>query len=209
MIAWERIKVLVIDMDNTLCDTYHTLTMRQWHRVASVFEKRGRKDVARAFRKGVGKRSFVNVLDGLKLSSAERRLAVKTYNQNPVTTLTLFPDARPLLRVPIRKVLLSRGAPDLQRRKIRHLGIRSRFDEVVIVGTFGKKTTALARILRRFDARPSEVLVIGDRLEEEIADAKRLRMPAVLVRRKDLPVARCSVQPDLIVRSLATIAKKL
>lgn len=208
-IDFSRIKVLLVDMDNTLCDTYHTLTIRQWNRVADAFERKGRKDVARALRRRVGKQSFVSMLKDLSLTTSEMRFAIRVYDQNPVGSLRLFEDAPALLELPVPKVLLSRGEPALQRRKIRHLRIAKHFEDVIIIDTFAKKDDAMRDFLRRRRLRPAEVLVIGDRLEEEIMAAKKLKMPAVLVRRPDWPVAKVPAKPDLTVRSLAALAKRI
>lgn len=104
-------------MDNTLCDTYHTLTIRQWNFVADGFEKKGRLDVAKALRRRAGKQSFISVLKDLELSEQEKRFAVKRYDDNPVKNLKLFPDANAILATPIPKILMTRGEKILQQKK--------------------------------------------------------------------------------------------
>lgn len=208
-IDFSKIKLMVLDMDNTLCDTYHTLTIRQWNFVADGFEKKGRLDVAKALRRRAGKQSFISVLKDLELSEQEKRFAVKRYDDNPVKNLKLFPDANAILATPIPKILMTRGEKILQQKKIRHLRLAPFFDKIVFVGTFETKLPFLDKIIRQYKLLPREILVVGDRMEEEISDAKRLGMRAVLVRRPDWPIKRTKIKPDLTIRSLASLAKKI
>ncbi len=208
-VEWKSVRLLIVDMDNTLCDTFHTLSARQWELVASSFEKRGEKDIARGIRSRFGRESFVKTLRELHLTDEQRRFAVRVYDRNPVGSLRLFPDAHALLELAVPKALLSRGEPALQRRKIRHLGIARHFDDIVIVDTFRTKTQAIKDILKRHEARPGDALIIGDRIEEEIADGRRLGVPTALVRRRGWKPGKHVVEPDVTVRSLETIAKRL
>jgi len=208
-IPWGRIRLLIIDLDNTLCDTLHTLSYPQWRKVEDAFTSKGWTREARAVRKEFGKRGFLRTLQDAKLTEEQVRFAIRVYDQVDVRPLRLFPDAQSLLDVPLPKTLISRGEPSLQRRKIAHLRIRRYFDDVRIISTFKDKEDAIRKTLREHRVRPREALVIGDRIEEEIAAARRLRVPCVLVRRPDWPVGNHRVTPDLIVRDLGVVARRL
>jgi len=162
-----------------------------------------------ALHAGFGKHSFLHSLKSARLTPTQIRFAIRVYDAVDVTKLTLFPDAGSLLAVPLSKILLSRGEPSLQRKKIKHLKIRSQFSEVRIVPTFERKHAVLQDILAEHNLHPKEALVIGDRIEEEIADARSLGIPAVLVRRPDWPVGKSRVKPDMVVRDLHVIARAL
>jgi HAD superfamily hydrolase (TIGR01509 family) len=203
------IKLLIIDMDNTLCDTFHSLTKKQWGNVERVLERAGHKEHASVFRRMLGKRSFVSTLRQLDLSRKEQAIATCAYDEVEVKGLRLYPDARSILDAGTAKVLVTRGDRELQIRKIKHLGLQKRFDGIYYVGTFNAKKDAFRKILSKFKAKPSEVLVIGDRIEEEIADANSLGIRSVLVRRPDWPVRKGAAKPTLTVRSLTTVAKML
>lgn len=209
MVSWRLIKLIVVDLDNTLCDTFHTITKRQWLHVADAFEGRGRLDIARILRKNPGKQSFTRTLHTLELTAVEGRFALKKYNENPVRALTLFPDALEFLKTPVPIVLLTRGEAGLQKKKIKHLGIEKFFKQIVIVDMLDCKKPAMQAILKRWKVKPSEALVVGDRIEEEIADAQALKIPSVLVRRPGLSVVSSRVKPDMSVRSLRTITRAI
>jgi FMN phosphatase YigB (HAD superfamily) len=208
-IPWRGIRLLIIDLDNTLCDTLHTLSKKQWTKVSAAFRRRGWVREARVLDRELGKYGFLHTLQKAGLSEEQIRFAIRIYDKADVRTLKLFPDAKALLGVPLHKALLSRGEQRLQRRKIRHLKIAVFFDDIHITPTFQGKEDALRAILQRHRVRPREALVIGDRVEEEISAAKRLRIPCVLVRRPDWPIGKHRVKPDLVVRDLRIVANRL
>ncbi len=208
-IPWSDIRLLIIDLDNTLCDTLHTLSHPQWRKVEDAFISRGWTAEARAVRREFGKRGFLRTLQDAKLTEEQVRFAIRVYDQVDIRSLRLFQDARSLLDVPLPKALISRGEPFLQRRKIAHLRIRRHFDDIRIISTFKDKEDAIRSTLRKHRLRPREALVIGDRIEEEIAAARRLRVPCVLVRRPDWPVGPHRVTPDLTVRDLRMVSRRL
>jgi len=207
-IDFSKIKLLIVDMDNTLCDTFHTLSTLQWDRVAKAFEKKGRTDVAVALRKNLGKKGFVKTLDELGLPMAEKRFAVSIYDAVDVRSLKLYPDASAILALKIPKVLVTRGEKSLQVKKIAHLGVKKYFEGVYFVPTFSGKKVYFEKILNKYHLKPDEALVIGDRLEEEIKDANILGVPSVLVLRPEWPIRRGDGVADLTVRSLEKIAGK-
>lgn len=201
--------MLIIDLDNTLCDTLHTLSHPQWRKVEKAFIRKGWISEARVVHKEFGKQGFLRTLQDAKLTEEQVRLAIRVYDQVDIRPLRLFRDARYLLDVPLPKTLISRGEPSLQRRKIAHLRIRHCFDEIRIISTFKDKEDAIRAALREHRVRPSEALVIGDRVEEEITAARRLRVPCVLVRRPDWSVGNHRVTPDLTVRDLRIVSRRL
>jgi putative hydrolase of the HAD superfamily len=117
------------------------------------------------------------------------------YDRDP-GPLTPFPFAREVLlrvRAVARTVLLSTGHPPTQRKKVEALGLGGLFDEVVyddmrlddVVGpsaTRPVKEEALAAWLARSGVPPAATLVVGDRVDAEIAAATRLGARALRVR---------------------------
>jgi FMN phosphatase YigB (HAD superfamily) len=200
-------RLLLVDMDNTLCNTYLALSKVQWEAVAQAFEARGKLEYAMALRRNLGRKGFAATLKQLKMSPAERQFAIKVYDRVDIRRLQLYPDAPALLKLDLPKVLVSRGERKLQLRKIRHLGIGGRFDRIVIVPTFEEKGAAFKRLLALYKLKPSQALVIGDRPEDEITDARRLRIPTCLVRRPEGNAGSCNA--TMTVRSLRSVAKRL
>jgi len=204
---FSKVKLLIIDLDNTLCDTFHTLSLHQWEKAARALEKDGRVRQADALRGEFGKASFS--LEQLKMPMEERRIAIKAYDAVRVKTLTLFPDAKAIMSHPLPKVLVTRGERKLQDEKVAHLKLQKYFKEIYLVPTFKSKKDAFKAILKRHNLKPGEALVIGDRVEEEIKDANQLRMPSCLVRRPMWPTHKGVAKPTITVRSLRAIAKLL
>lgn len=208
-IGWGRIRLLIIDFDNTLVDTFHTLSRGQWEYVEKKLKEKGWHEEYRKVKDEFGKHGFKHTLENSGMTPEQIRYALKHYDDIDVSGLVLFPDAEQLLELPMDKVLITRGEPSLQQQKIDEVGVRGRFKEIVIVPTFEDKRGAIMGILRDHDVLPEEALIIGDRVEEEIADGHALGIPTVLVRRPDLPEAEGGVQPDLTVHTLAAIVKRI
>lgn len=203
------IKLLLIDMDNTLCDTHHSLSIPQWKKVEKTLVAMGKPDHADTFRKAFGKFSFMHTLESLDMSKSEKIKCIKAYDSVDVKNLELYPDAKYIFNLEMTKVLVTRGEPELQRRKIKHLGIAEYFDKIYFVHTFDSKRDAFKKAMRDFKVKSGECLAIGDRIEEEILDANELHIPSVLVRRPDWPVHKDHGRPDMTVRSLEAVAKRL
>jgi putative hydrolase of the HAD superfamily len=209
MVSFKDIKLLIVDMDNTLCDTFHTLSKKQWERVWTAFEKRGQRAYAKALKKNFGKRGFVHVLNDLGMSQKDKRFAVNEYDTMSVKPLKLYSDAKAILSLKTPKVLVTRGERQLQIRKIAHLDLRKHFASIAYVSTFSGKKACFQNMLKRYKLKPYECLVIGDRIEEEIKDANELGIPSVLVRRPGWPVHKGIAVPTITVRSLASLAKRI
>src|SRR5258708_2564545 len=124
MVSFSNIKLLIIDMDNTLCDTFHTLSKQQWENVAKAFERKGWTKQAQLLRKNLGKFGFVHTLARADFTDEERKYAVKIYDQVDVKPLKLYPDAHAIMEVNIPKVLVTRGEKSLQIKKIKRIGVR-------------------------------------------------------------------------------------
>lgn len=122
----------------------------------------------------------------------------------------LMPDAREtLVRLSSRYALglLTNGAPDLQREKIAASGLGAFFKAIAVSGEYdiGKP---LAGIFHRLSAEigvePSEVAMVGNSLERDIAGAKNAGIAAVW-----LKVAgseeHAPVEPDFTITGLAEL----
>src|SRR3990167_8306192 len=65
-----------------------------------------------------------------------------------------------------RRVLVTKGNPELQNRKIDFLRIRELFDEIVICPSDESKKECFQEMMKRFPSE--EYWVIGDRVDSEI-----------------------------------------
>jgi HAD superfamily hydrolase (TIGR01509 family) len=208
MVSMRGVKILIVDMDNTICDTFHTLSKRQWESVVKTLEKRGYTTQAAVFKRKLGKQSFKTTLEQAKLPTEAQLAAMQAYDDLDVKHLKLYSDAKAILDLDIPKVLVTRGDKKLQAAKIRHLGIAKRFKRIYYVPTMEKKEAALKQVLKDFKVKPKECLVIGDRIEEEILEGMKLGMLTALIDRPDWPTHRIA-KPTISAKSLYVIADRL
>lgn len=106
------------------------------------------------------------------------------------TASQVFPEVEPLLkelRQNKKKLgMLTNGAPDLQREKIKRAGLERYFDAIVISGEVGvgkPDPEVFSHLLERLDARPQETTMVGDSLPCDIIGAHRSGIRAVWVNR--------------------------
>jgi putative hydrolase of the HAD superfamily len=99
-----------------------------------------------------------------------------------------------LERLTLRRFLLTTGFRRLQESKVRQLGLGSLFVAVYVdpldpPGPVGKRAL-LERLLLEHELMPSEILVVGDRADDELAAARALGMVAVQVLRPGVVPSR-------------------
>ncbi len=114
--------------------------------------------------------------------------------------LAPYPDVPSgLEQLALRRFLLTTGFRRLQESKLRQLGIASLFvavyvDALDLPGPLGKRAL-LERLLVEQGLTPPEVLVIGDRADDELSAARDLGMVAVQVLRPGVVAS-----PDVVWR---------
>lgn len=91
---------------------------------------------------------------------------------------------------------LTDGNPDLQRAKLQSLGVAHYFDAVVITDELGGRScrkpnpVGLEALSRALGLEVSESLIIGDRVDKDVALAQRVGVPVIRVRQgeyRDVP----------------------
>jgi FMN phosphatase YigB (HAD superfamily) len=78
-------------------------------------------------------------------------------------------------------VLVTEGNVDIQQRKIDRLGIAKLFDSIVVLDpdTEANKELAISRYISARTISPAEALIVGNRLDREIAAGNRLGIQAI------------------------------
>jgi FMN phosphatase YigB (HAD superfamily) len=129
-------------------------------------------------------------LGGLRLTAGQRRMLAKLARSH-------------------RLILLTEGLPDLQLRKIRRLRLAPYFERIEIVDPMegGDKE----QVLRRWVSgdRDSQMpVVVGNRLDREIAAGARLGLPTIWIRKGEgglRPLRPLDPRPTLTIRDIGQL----
>jgi len=142
-------------------------------------------------------------------------LAQETHGRHARGTYRLFDDAVELLtllegRLPL--ALITNGASDTQRDKLRVLGIEDQFHAVVISGEVGllKPDASIFNLaLDRLGVSPESVWHAGDNLMTDVAGAKAAGLTAVWLNRSGVVRQEGDPEPDYEIASLASLSSLL
>jgi putative hydrolase of the HAD superfamily len=119
-------------------------------------------------------------------------------------------DAVEALRLPI--ALVTNGAADSQRDKLRALGIEQRFAAVVISGEVGRAkpdAVVFAIALERLGVPAERAWHVGDNVSTDVAGALAAGCNAVWLNRRNAPLQPSDPQPHLELRSLTELVDAL
>jgi putative hydrolase of the HAD superfamily len=108
--------------------------------------------------------------------------------------------------------LISNGASDTQREKLRITGIERHFGAVVLSGETGicKPDPAVFELaLRQLGVAPKEALHVGDSLTSDVAGAKAAGVTAVWLNRAGIEKPADAPVPDYEIRSLTELVSLL
>ena len=105
--------------------------------------------------------------------------------------------------------LVTNGAAEIQRRKIRRFDLEPLFDFIVIESEFGfgkPDERVFQHALNQLGVDKKDAWMIGDDLARDVAGAKQAGIPGIWVdwQNKGLP-ASSVVQPDRIIRSISEL----
>lgn len=182
-----RSACVVFDLDDTLIDTRRVLLPAALRRVAGVLGV----DAARL--DATGKRLDEVVSPLGRLPPEMREAAAAAWYDPDVPPLDPVPGARELLealRGRIGLVLLTRGDPARQARKIERCGLGPFFDEILIrpIEEPGTKREDLTGLLAGWGIAPGRCAVVGDDPKDELRHAADLGCVALRV--PDVPLER-------------------
>jgi HAD superfamily hydrolase (TIGR01549 family) len=129
----------------------------------------------------------------------------------------LFDDARDLLdrlaEADLPLALITNGSSDLQRDKLRVLGIEDRFDVVVISGELGvakPHPAPFRQAVAQLSVEPGNVWHVGDSLTTDVAGARAAGLFAVWLDREGAAATKGpEPRPDLQICSLSDLAELL
>lgn len=211
-----QIKAIVLDLDDTLVDTFGALIVPLEIKAAKAMIEAGARD-----RDSAALASTLLRLRRVAPAELENELKRTGFTQKAIAArsrlltkvsidhLVLSPEVRQLLnqlQTHFELVLLTGGAPRFQYSKIDKLEIRPHFTDIVVTQS---STTAKVDAIREFAARRGfrneNVLVVGNRLDNEIAAGNALGMPTVWIRcgeGSELKPGKSTGQPDFVLRQV-------
>ncbi len=79
------------------------------------------------------------------------------------------------------KVLVTKGDPQFQHKKINILGLSQLFDQIMVCATNLEKGDCFAKAMQQYKTTPKEVIVIGNRIDAEIQEGNKLGCITILL----------------------------
>jgi putative hydrolase of the HAD superfamily len=127
-----------------------------------------------------------------------------------------FPDVAEILacaaELDLRLGLVTNGPPDLQRDKLRGIGLAHSFDAIVIsadIGAAKPDPAPFLAALEQLGLRPTDAWHVGDSLENDVGGALGAGITAVWLNRNGEAGTHVDVRPDLEIASLTDLADRL
>lgn len=221
-------RLVLFDLDDTLCD--YTLARR--HRLerafADAFDASGRSrppEMADLIVKSIainphGIDHFPDLLKDYGLSARGIEAAQRWYRTNRFHELAFFGATRAALAAVRAQMgvvggqvgVITNGPADVQRPKVELLGVAELVDFVVVSGEFGvhKPDPAIFREALRLGAAPAnEAIYIGDSVNEDVGGARAAGLATVWVNRDGDPWTGSGCPPAMEIRNIEEIAQAL
>ena len=102
----------------------------------------------------------------------------ETYKNLP--NIRPFPETEEVLKQNnFKKVLVSRGNPQIQEEKINVLNIKQFFDDIVWCRKDEDKLSCFRSIINKYKANKQDIYVIGNRIDSEIRYGKMLGLRTI------------------------------
>jgi 2-haloalkanoic acid dehalogenase type II len=229
--------ILCFDLDGTLCDSApaeEAARREVINRIVSRGVESSRAAQAFDTQDQAYEESYVNLVlsslgekeirlkqiaDTLKaLGVDEKGLAAELSAAHWTTMSRLFthyPEAPQVLETMSQRYrvsLLSNGPSDLQREKIRVLGLEDLFEHIVISGEVGYSKPSreiFEALLSRAGAQAHQVMYVGDNYMKDIVGALGAGLRAVWVNRDGKRTPSHPLMPEHTVRDLSELARIL
>jgi len=190
-------RAIILDLDNTIYSA-HSIGDKLFRELYSLLEinQSEFQGSLTDIKKDINKKPFSVVAEKYNMSKylyqdALELLKKLTYND----PMECFADYDAVKKINCDKFLVTSGFPNLQYSKIKQLGIEGDFKGISIVDTISTDNTKKdvfesIQLCHNYDL--SELLVVGDDPDSEIAAALALGMDAVLYAKNPLSVEAVS-----------------
>lgn len=192
------LSAVLLDLDDTLYPE-SDFVRGGFHAAANLLAQRLSRDADELFdllmdqfQRGVRGSVFNAVLFELQVSRDPELIEdlVRAYRSHE-PQLTLFPDAEwllPMLGPRYGLGILTDGPAEVQRRKVKALGLQHRVEAIVYSDDFGREQwkpspIPYLELLRRLHIDPSHAVYVGDNPKKDFVGARRLGLQTVRIRR--------------------------
>lgn len=226
-----KVKILIFDLDDTLFDTHGQLLTPARQESCQAMIKAGLEATVDQClskwehlhktqpRKNIYKElvTTFDVKNGFDPQKVERDGYAAFYDRQIKETISLFPDTADtltLLSKTFKIYLVTMGSPQTQKKKVNLLNVEKYFEKIYFVDSSqtSDKKKAFEDILRQTKVAPDQHISIGNRVDLEIRDAKRLGMKAILFEHGEyfhLSPETEDEKPDLTIRNLSELIRIL
>ncbi|MGV3525576.1 MAG: HAD family hydrolase [Candidatus Sericytochromatia bacterium] len=190
-----RPQALVFDLDDTLMDTYRQLVMQAHYQACRAMQQAGLNvsvDTLFATRLALlssQPRAEINQLLAAHYDCQDEKViqaGYETYFNPEIGILEPFagvPEMLSELGQDYQLFLVTSGYSQTQQRKVEALGIGAHFREICYPAIHDPtgKYTAFAYLQQKYAYHPAEMVVIGDRITNEIVAGNRLGCPTIWI----------------------------
>lgn len=204
------LSAVLLDLDDTLYPE-SDFVRGGFHAVAELLAKRLSRDpdelfglLMDQFQRGVRGSVFNAVLFELQVPRDPVLIEelVRAYRSHE-PQLKLFPDAEwllPMLWPRYAMGILTDGPAEVQRRKVKALGLQHKVEAIVYSDDFGREQwkpspIPYLELLRRLHIEPSHAVYVGDNPKKDFVGARRLGLQTVRVRRPNTEHFHIEPQP--------------
>ena len=177
-------KALIVDLDNTIYPV-KSIANNLFRELFELIQTDGRyKGDFHNLKEEIMRKPFQGVADQFHFhhdlfSKGINLLTKLTYNDKIIP----YKDYTFIQSVPCHKYLVTTGFKKLQLSKIRQLNIRNHYKEIFIIDplhTTKTKKEIFSKIIKDNDYKTSDLLVVGDDLDSEIAAAEALGIDSIV-----------------------------
>lgn len=221
----KQIKAIIFDLDDTLYDCSGTLVLKTKKRAAKIISKAIKCSEEEALKlqleieSRLGPETDISreIANLYNLPDKFCKEISRTINTLDIESAILFPDTmnslKELKRMGYKLFLVTFGNRDVQKQKIKVLGLEKVFNKIIITDSPSGKEKSFKEILTRYHLEAEHVLCIGDKIKDEIAVGKKLGMPTALMKhgrhynfykpknKDDVPYTCISMISDLLKNS--------
>jgi putative hydrolase of the HAD superfamily len=189
-----QIKAIIFDLDDTLYDCSGTLVLKSKERAAKIISRTINCSEKEALTRQLNLEEkfgpktdiYCEIANLYRLSDKFHKEVSNAVNALDIKDITLFPDViaaiSKLKRVGYKLILVTAGNHDLQKRKIKTLGLERAFDEIIITDNSSEKEKCFRKILIKYDLKPEQVFCVGDKIKDEIEAGANMGMLTALMK---------------------------